>query len=108
MGIYAFTHIVYICDSRLFHFCYFLLSTGVYLFVGRHVTTDAFCFLFAFSPVSNTVLAQMELSQAELVGVLNSTNEGLEATQSSATENVAIVDGNIRALDQRLAGVGWS
>lgn len=50
----------------------------------------------------------MELSQAELVGVLKSTSEGLEATQASAAENVAIVDGNIRALDHRLAGVGWS
>lgn len=51
---------------------------------------------------------QMEGSQAELVSVLTSTAEGLEATRTSATENVAIVEENIRALDKRLAGVGLS
>lgn len=48
----------------------------------------------------------MEGAQEELVRVLKTTGEALEATRTSAAENVAIVEENVRALDARLAAVG--
>ena len=40
--------------------------------------------------------------------VLKNTNEGLEATKERSVENVAIVNENVKALDRRLAAVGFA
>ena len=51
---------------------------------------------------------QVEGCQTELVTVLKNTNEGLEATKERSVENVAIVNENVKALDRRLAAVGFA
>ncbi|CAM9542422.1 unnamed protein product [Laminaria digitata] len=53
-------------------------------------------------------LDQVEGCQTELVAVLKDTNQGLEATRESSVENVAIVNENVKALDRRLANVGFA